>query len=906
MKTGENIYAGSEGIYEPLEKPLSEILKEAEDAGERLDRDEAKKVGEKTITVVNQAGEKIGDYEASLRKATDRNGNPLYSKETIQRMVAEAAKTGAMTNPEVSREAKQIVEARDVEISPVGKELDAVGVEGFEITDAKIKIAKLEAALSLMDGDPVAQAGIQRRIEELRAQMNVQTEDLEDGFAETEGNVGSQGAMAVEYAEKLAENAGRIEGNEWMDPKERAQNDAAEAELAKQEEFRAKMDALTAEVRSERGGEIVLPAEERQAAESRVQGKMGGGWLRKSMRFGAQAVAALAVFVAVTGFMSKKTDASSFTNAPIAQERSFDAMGMARGAAAQMIQRASETGGAERRNGPMSLDVWEGVSEAESAVEGLSEAKMLAKGKAIIDAEAIANRPGNHYYENGVFENMSEYNSDQKSSSNAYAESREWIYDLDDVGNRNGEMTNQIIIVCRDNPGVLASHTAFFPNVLKAAGVSNEVINIKDPEARANAVYREMMGENGGDIQKKLLGGLLTVLQDEDTSFQYMLANGVKRTFFEPRIDQSEDADAENLTLRTANKRRNNAKQVLITIRDKDENGQIVEYKLQLNLYCGFQPDMEALKTTKKTTKKISEIVTETVVPEEKTVEEENTVVVTETPTVVYRPGGGGGNGGGGGGLEERPGGNEEKPGGNEEQPGGNEEQPGGNEEQPGGEEEPGENPGGDEKPEEGPKEEPGGKTEETVKPKDGENQKKVVAEGGQTNGVNQTQNVEELAGQGIVPPSNEAETGAVEVNQEISDTTGTYSGTSEKVNEAGNEQVVDSQQVVDQNVNQEQQREDQQNQEEANNSEKLESMTDQEVLDEVREYLSQSRESSASEPEAQESEVAEQSNEQQSAEQSEDNGDSGEQDNGGEQDDGGEQGADGEQGDGGETDVTQ
>lgn len=822
MKTGENIYAGSEGIYEPLEKPLSEILKEAEDTGERLERDEAKKVGEKTITVVNQVGEKIGDYEESLRKATDRNGNPLYSKETIQRMVAEAAKTGAMTNPEVSREAKQIVEARDVEISPVGKELDAVGVEGFEITDAKIKIAKLEAALSLMDGDPVAQAGIQRRIEELRAQMNVQTEDLEDGFAETEGNVGSQGAMAVEYAEKLAENVGRIEGNEWMDPKERAQNDAAEAELAKQEELRAKMDALTAEVRNERGGEIVLTAEERQAAESRVQGKMGGGWLRK-LKFGAQAVAVLAITTAITGLMAMKTDASSFTNAPVAQERSFDAMGMARGAAAQMMQRASETEGAERRNGPMSLDVWEGVSEAESAVEGLSEAKMLAKGKAIIDAEAIANRPGNHYYENGVFENMSEYNSDQKSSSNAYAESREWIYDLDDVGNRNGEVTNQIIIVCRDNPGVLASHTAFFPNVLKAAGISNEVINIKDPEARANAVYREMMGENGGDIQKKLLGGLLTVLQDEDTSFQYMLTNGVKRTFFEPRIDQNEDADAENLTLRTANKRRNNAKQVLITIRDKDENGQIVEYKLQLNLYCGFQPDMEALKTTKKTTKKISEIVTETVVPEEKTVEEENTVVVTETPTVVYRPGGGGGNGGGGGGSEERPGGNEEKPGGDEEKPGGNEERPGGNEEQPGGEEEqpggdeePGENPGGDEKPEEGPKEEP---PKEDDKPKDDETPDEETVISKNPGDIQASYD----AGQQV---AGNREQGAIASDEKA---------TEENLSIAGS----DNKEQVIANADAEHKDADVKGQEVADANEKFESMTDAEFIDKVESYLS-------------------------------------------------------------------
>ena len=873
MKTGEDIHAGSRGAYESYGK-----------TGEVLTRDEAREVGEKTLTVVNQAGENVGGYEETLGKATDRNGNPLYSQETIRRMVAEARKAG---------------EAREVEISPVGKELDAVGVEGFEVTDAKMKIAKLEAALLLMDGDPVTQAGLQRRIEELRAQMEVRAEDLENGFAKSEGETGSQGEMAVKYAEKLAENAGRIEGDGWMDPKERAQMEAAEAEIAeeeeRQEELREKMKALVDEVRNERGGEVMLSPEDRSVVVENVQKKMGGGWLKGLRRLGVKVAAGLMVFATVSGLTMLRSDASSYTKTPIAQERSFDAMGMARGAAAQMVQQVSGVEGVERRNGPTTLDVWGETSEAESTAEGLSEAQMLAKGRAIIEAEAIANRPGNYYHENGVFENMSEYNSDQKSSLNAFAESREWIYDLDDVGNRNGEAINQIIIVCRDNPGVLASHTAFFPNVLKAAGISDEVINIKDPEVRANAVYREMMGENGGDVQKKLLGGLLTVLQDENTSFQYMLTNGVNRTFFEPTIDQGEDANAENLTLRTANKRRNNAKQVLITIRDKDENGQIVEYKLQLNLYCGFQPDMEALKTVaKKKTQKISEVVTETVVPEEKTVEEE-IVVVTETPTVIYHSNGGGGNSGGGGGSE-RPG-----PGTN----GGTEEQPGGTEEKPGGEEEPGGNPGGPgevEKPDEGPKEEP--PKEETVKPKDGENQKKVVAEGGQTNGVNQTQNVEVLAGQGIVTPSNESEVGAVEVDQDISDMNGTYSETSETINADGNEQVVGSQQVADQNVSQEQQREDQQNQETANSSERLESMTDQEVLDEVSEYLSQSNEMSVSEsepePEAQASENTEQSNEQQSEERSEDgdnsaaqdNGNGGEQDNGGsgEQDSGSEQ----------------
>ena len=57
---------------------------------------------------------------------------------------------------------------------------------------------------------------------------------------------------------------------------------------------------------------------------------------------------------------------------------------------------------------------------------------------------------------------------------------------------------------------------------------------------------------------------------------------------------------------------------------------------------------MEAIEDSgKKKTQKISEVVTETVVPEEKTVEEE-IVVVTETPTVIYHSNGGGGNSGGG------------------------------------------------------------------------------------------------------------------------------------------------------------------------------------------------------------------------------------------------------------------
>lgn len=177
-------------------------------------------------------------------------------------------------------EARKAGEAREVEISPVGKELDAVGVEGFEVTDAKMKIAKLEAALLLMDGDPVTQAGLQRRIEELRAQMEVRAEDLENGFAKSEGETGSQGEMAVKYAEKLAENAGRIEGDGWMDPKERAQMEAAEAEIAeeeeRQEELREKMKALVDEVRNERGGEVMLSPEDRSVVVENVQKKMGG------------------------------------------------------------------------------------------------------------------------------------------------------------------------------------------------------------------------------------------------------------------------------------------------------------------------------------------------------------------------------------------------------------------------------------------------------------------------------------------------------------------------------------------------------------------------------------------------------------------------------------------------------
>ena len=458
------------------------------------------------------------------------------------------------------------------------------------------------------------------------------------------------------------------------------------------------------------------------------------------------------------------------------------------------------------------------------------------------------------------------FSQNKTAGKNSFGESYAYIYDLED--GRDEAAMDAMMEVSFSQSFELAAMTSGFESVLRAAGVSEETIAIDDVLERAQAVHDEMFSrEDGGALQARLRGALKLALLSDQTSFNFYTEDRVENSFYLRRTNENaEESPETSLKLMGSTIQRHGAKQVQIVL-TFDDHQETMDY----NLDCGFQPNWNEHWAPKQAIVEV-EVPVVTTTPEEWTTDYEEPVTVDpnvpvevpDDPGPVFTP--------------EDPEEPEEEP---EETPDDTEEDENKEDEEPEEpdeeedkkeEEEPDDEEDKDEEDEEKDDEEddeddeeekdddeeddddgddeeedkdddkpkPEPEPEDEVKEKNPEGQKEVVEEGGQTNDVGKTENVDGLKDQGILPPTNTegngegtGDEGTGEGNNEelTGNLTGTYEVTEEPVITLEDGVQSDEEQVEDENASNEENVESSQEQEEADQNAETDNMTPEEIL---------------------------------------------------------------------------
>lgn len=442
----------------------------------------------------------------------------------------------------------------------------------------------------------------------------------------------------------------------------------------------------------------------------------------------------------------------------------------------------------------LGIDVEDLMNAGEINYEGID---LLTPGEQMY--AGAAEREGTQVLPNGLMVNLSNYEAaNRENGTNNFGTSKEWLFDLEEA--RESTTAQELLEAIRDQPQTMAAFVANYPTMLAACGVDASITESNDLVQRTQGVMNLLFGENGGDLQKKLLAASGIALFNENTDYEFYLENRLERTFSMVRAEEDNFTDATKIGLAVNTVKRNNTKQVQIVF--SFANG--VQESSDLNLPCKFQPNMlvfEGMTTQPIIMTDVFERMEVEIVPE---ITPETPVV----PPVVIMPE-----------PEESVEPEETEDPEEDDEPEEEEEKP---------------------EPTPTPTPDPEPTPEEEIKPKDEEGQKEVVEEGGQTNPVDQTENIGDKTSGVIETPSNQNPDNQISQEDITGNLTGTYDKTEENtvIPGSGAEQGVTNNQVVDQTVNNDQQVVDQNNQNDANetyyNGSSLNEMTD----DEFNEYV--------------------------------------------------------------------
>lgn len=531
--------------------------------------------------------------------------------------------------------------------------------------------------------------------------------------------------------------------------------------------------------------------------------------------------------------------------------------------------------------------------------------KLVELGDAVYVKYGFAEMENSHELSNGLRYNYNHYAESKRVNgerSQHFSESMIWIYDLP-AAERKQAFVDATTELAMSQPEVLASYVSSMPNLLRQCDLPAEVVGIQDMAERSNAILDLMLGENGGDLQKKLVGAYYAAISSESTQLEFYLENGTESTPYMQLKDAALGMVPGNFIVRTDIKDRDNAKQVqgVVTYADGTQD------TIDDNLECG-QPNGDQSRRPRAVIISVQEQM-----PEQKTeqVIEEQTEVVQEQETIPNviplvepliipeeTPEEG---------LEEKP--DRERP--EKETEKETEEETTSPEDETKPDEtkpeestpeettpeettpeettpeettpeettpeettpeettpeetSPDETTPGETTPEETtpeettpeettpeettPEETKPEETEESIKPKDEEEEKERVEEGGQTGTVTQTPNIDDLRsdgnGEGQGEAGNESQgagagQGESESGATSGRTEGTYDVTSESsaTPDAGNQERTEQGAVGDNTQNEEEQREAERNQSEANENERTDSVTDDEFADIIEAIL--------------------------------------------------------------------
>ena len=224
--------------------------------------------------------------------------------------------------------------------------------------------------------------------------------------------------------------------------------------------------------------------------------------------------------------------------------------------------------------------------------------------------------------ENGLLANYTEYESPDKPK-NYFGKDKTDCYGNDE------KMRMTILDQVKNEPQVMAAVAAPLTNLLRRCGVSDDILNEKNIEKRADALVDVLKDERGSDMQKIFLGALEDALSADNTGYKFYHEYGLERTFYMKRINPDLPATPDNVVLGTDIKQRHGEPQVQITIVYEDGTVDIID----LNLKCGgTQPNLwtQSYEVRTQITEKVDlvtvenddqivDVVVETVPPDEGT-----------------------------------------------------------------------------------------------------------------------------------------------------------------------------------------------------------------------------------------------------------------------------------------------
>ncbi len=715
---------------DPIKEDRDVAIKRAQDAAYRAAQAEIARIldGRTINKYLTDSRRDMVKLQGEIKRLREGVFNDPLLKKMQERHLADAEGELLAMN----RRRKMIENLKNGEkAEPVGSDeygdFDAVNAEldinqPESATAVKMDLAAFDRMLSLFKDDPEMAAKLllarQKYLEDAKE------ENEEAGFASAESGEASD----EEVASAAAGEETRGEPAEDNNAESKKERKSKKSGSAKKKDY---VETLADAARQTRPGSWMSEEEKAEAAEGReteVQRVARKAARRKG--FKRTVSRALALIGLGTMLMGRAGETTVQAAETVTIEESEEA---------RQVREQAETA-------------------ATAAQLGLTPAELVQKNLLDYDAvpeqairdfgasfyEGFMDRENSQELSNGLRANYTLYES-TKNSKNSFGPDQSYIYNMTE--GREATERKNLIEMIRDQPQALASFTANYPRMLKACGIDEAVLHEQNLELRAQAVLNMLLGEGGGDLQNKLMGAAAMALNNENTTFDFYLENGLERSFYMKKINPDGPNTPDNIALKTSKVYRDNVPQVQITVTYVDG---IQEYSDQ-NLKCHNQTNMSANTYRKR------ESVIE--VRLDSTVEQ----VVNAQEQVIGQP------------TEDQP----------DDQP----------------EDQPDDTPDDDD-----------GDEEEQPKQKDPENEKKIVDEGGQTNPVDPT------------PEGDLTE-----------DTTEEEATPSE-----GNQEQTEAGQVSDATKTEEEQQQDRQNQEEANQNEQLEDMSDDDFLDFVESVLNE------------------------------------------------------------------
>lgn len=446
---------------------------------------------------------------AEAKYLSDEHGSVLGDESALRGMFLKERAALMAQGMSAEDAEKQIMETRGLDAEEIAKLKE--GVKGFgaenddELKDVDYYIELGDRALAM------ARRGAERAVgkEDLGDADDLAKQELDEYVRKIDDQIRTERSRLIKLREMLAQ--AKDEGQKAM--LEQAVADCEEMiqklEERRSERFSEKMGAFSAvdglydkqALKNESLDDLMPDA----AANKKGKVKRLFERLKSNAGFRRARAAILAAISALglVGLLGSGVKQAYATNVPVDPG-------------------TSDTGGNVGNTGG-------GAGEGELAPVNLTDLQRGAEqdvGEGRITIEDLTElEAGYERLENGVFYNYDEYLRPKGDAPNekvtgwAFASRKVDVWERSDAN----ETANLLYRVAHDQPEVLAAYAANFPSMLRQVGL-DEGLTAQEIDTMMSE------GENGGELQQKLLEAFKNLLESDETAIEFGTANGKVRT----------------------------------------------------------------------------------------------------------------------------------------------------------------------------------------------------------------------------------------------------------------------------------------------------------------------------------------------------------------------------------------